>query len=497
VRLMNRYILSISKRGLNHRLAIILILAIPTQAQQPAQDLRLRGWGIFATQEKAAEIPAPRPERNLPDANGPLDTAGRQQSAAAPAGVLTLEEAVRLALLQASTFQQARLNEMIAAEDVRQSRSAFFPQINTTPSQFVYTSPTLGHSVVGQPSTPSFIANNATKEYYGVVGASGEVDVSGRLRATLRRNAALLEAAKAGTEVARRALIQGVDEAYYGFALAAARRRSAELNLAAADEFQRITDMLFNGGEVAQVDLGRARLQTFTRRDEMSQALTAEAAAADSLRILVGYDFTNAISVTELATLSPAKSEIDQFTADMIERRPELAQYDAQVKAAEQDARAARAARRPSLTYQILAGFDTDSLNGTALHDHTGSAVTLNINIPIFDWGISKSREKQARLRAETLESQRTVALKSFAQQFYAARMQALAAVDRAQNLRTAVVEAERNVQTSIARYRAGEAPILEVTDAQTTLAAQRTALSQALYDYQAARARLLLVSGR
>jgi outer membrane protein TolC len=56
---------------------------------------------------------------------------------------------------------------------------------------------------------------------------------------------------------------------------------------------------------------------------------------------------------------------------------------------------------------------------------------------------------------------------------------------------------AERNLDVSIARYRAGEAPILEVTDAQTTLIAQRTAYYQALFDYQSARARLAQAIGQ
>ena len=58
-------------------------------------------------------------------------------------------------------------------------------------------------------------------------------------------------------------------------------------------------------------------------------------------------------------------------------------------------------------------------------------------------------------------------------------------------NARRAVADAERNVTISVARYRAGEAPIVEATEALTTLATQRLALQQALFDYQTARVRL------
>ena len=82
--------------------------------------------------------------------------------------------------------------------------------------------------------------------------------------------------------------------------------------------------------------------------------------------------------------------------------------------------------------------------------------------------------------------------MRNLTQQFYAAQNQALAAASRYQFLNQSVAQAERNVQASIARYRSGEAPIIEVTDAQSTLSAQRSALYQAIFDYQQARARLI-----
>jgi outer membrane protein TolC len=100
-------------------------------------------------------------------------------------------------------------------------------------------------------------------------------------------------------------------------------------------------------------------------------------------------------------------------------------------------------------------------------------------------------------LRSQSLENERTLALRNFNHQFYAARAQALAASARYQFLSVSVGDAERNVQASIARYRSGEAQFIEVTDALSTLAAQRAALYQALFDYQAARARLLQATGQ
>jgi outer membrane protein TolC len=408
---------------------------------------------------------------------------------------LTLEEALRLENVQSSSFQVAALNERIAAEDVKQAQAAFLPKVSA-PLSYIYTSPALGLPP-GTPRTQSFIANNAISEYQAFVNVAGDLDVAGRLRATLARNRALLEAAHAGTEVARRALVQAVVEAYYGLALATAQRRAAELNLAAAEEFERITSLLLSGGEVASVDLTRAQLQTIARRDELERARANEAVAAGSLRVLVGYDFSKPIGTTDLALATPIDAEYRQFKVGDISRRPEFTQFEGQLRAARQEVRIARADRLPQLSYSMNGGFDTDSLRSPRLKEHSGVSAAFSLSIPIFDWGASRSRERQARLRGQIVENERAQALRGFTQQFYAAQAQVSSAAVRIRLAAEGVRQAQSNLDASIARYRAGEAQIIEVTDALTTLSAQRSALYQALFDYQTALARLRQATGQ
>jgi outer membrane protein TolC len=409
--------------------------------------------------------------------------------------LLTLDDALRLANGLASSFQQASLNEQIAAEDVRQAQAAFLPRVSA-PLSYLYTSPALGVPP-GTPRTPSFIANNAIGEYQAYVNVAGDIDIAGRLRATLAKNRALLEAAHAGTEVARRALVQAVIESYYGLALATAQRSAAEQNLRAAEEFEQITSLLLSGGEVASVDLTRAQLQTIERRDELERAKANEAVAAGSLRILVGYDFTRTISTTDLALAAPVAAEVQQFKVSDISSRPEFTQFEAQVRAAKQEIRIARAERLPELSYSILGGFDSDSLRLPRLKEHTGVSGAITLNIPIFDWGASRSKERQARLREQIAENERTIALRGFTEQFYSAQAQVTSAAVRIRLAGTGVTQAQSNLDASIARYRAGEAQIIEVTDALTTLAAQRLALYQAIFDYQVALAHLRQAAGQ
>jgi outer membrane protein TolC len=448
--------------------------------------------GVYARQD-------PAPVQSSAATAAPGIPAG-QSAQSGP--LIPLDEAVKLALAQASAYQQAELTERIAAEDVRQSRSAFLPKFEA-PIASIFNNPILGPFAPGETSgapttAPSFIAANATREYLAGMGVVGDIDLAGRLRATLRRNRALLEAAHAGTEAARRALIEATEEAYYGVSLAVARRRSAEQNLSAAEQFQHITDLLFNGGEVAAVDVTRAKLQTDVRRDELEQARAAEVAATEGLRALIGSNTVpQQFSVIDLMDALPHPDEIQTFTADAISRRPELRQFEFEREAANQEIKIARSDRLPQLSYNFNAGFDTDSLVPHLLREHTGGLAQFNLTIPIFDWGIAKSRENQARLRMRIADSEREQTLRTFSQQFFTARSLAQTAMTRVDRVRVSVQDAQRNLDTSIQRYRSGEAQIIEVTDAISTLATQRAALSQAIFDYQVALSRLRQATGR
>ncbi|HTK38909.1 MAG TPA: TolC family protein [Pyrinomonadaceae bacterium] len=407
--------------------------------------------------------------------------------------VLTIAEAIDLALNQASKFKTAQINEKIAAEDIKQARAAYLPKVAVQPN-YIYNSPSLGG---GSPRPPSFISANAINEYQGLVMASGELDTSGKLSATLRRNQALLDAARAGSEVARRDLIQAVNDAYFSLELSVAKRRGAETNLAAAQEFENNTKLNVDAGEVAPVDLVRARLQTAARGDELEQAKVEETVNADTLRFLIGYEFTRPVAVTDLLTHTPISGEIERYTETTIGTRPEFTQFEAERRAAEQEIKVARADRRPQLTYSASTGFVSDSLSPVRLKNHLGVQITVGVNIPIFDAGATRSRETQARLKMEQSEIERELAARQFRNDFFAAKAQAESAAVRIKQIGATIADAEQNLNASLARYRAGEAGIIEVTDAQNLLVTQRQALYKAIFDYQTARARLLRAIGQ
>jgi outer membrane protein TolC len=416
------------------------------------------------------------------------------QTGSLPARPLTLAEAIELALDQASDFRSAQLNEKIAAEDITQAKAAFLPKVTGQPN-YIYTSPSLGNST--NPRPPSFLGANAINEYQGLINAAGVIDTSGKLRATLRKDQALLESARAGSEVARRELIQAVQAAYFTLALATAKRRGAERNLSAAAEFEHNLKLQLDAGEIAPVDLLRAHLQVSNRSDELEQAKTEETVDANGLRFLIGYDPKLPVETEDLFLQVPVDGDIEGYTETAIRTRPEFAQFEADKKAAEEDGNIARADRRPQFNYSVSGGFISDSLTPIRIKDSLGVQVNVGVTIPLVDWGDSKSRETQAKLKVKQAENARQLAERQFVQDFYTARTQTISARSRIKQLAETITSAEQILNASVARYRAGEAPITEITDAQNALITQRLALYQALFDYQTARSHLLRAIGQ
>ena len=412
-----------------------------------------------------------------------------RQLGSKPVRSLTIDEAVRLALNQSSAYRVTELDERIAAEDVKQARAALLPQF-TVPLTYFGNTPSQTRAE-GEPLIASYVSSSAINETIALLNASGELDISGRLRASVSRSRHQLDAARSTTAIARRQLALETIDAYYNLVLARERRRFAEETLALAEGFLKITQETARRGEDESegADQLRASVQVSSRRDELEQARANEVAAMDVLRSLTGVDFETPINVSGIAQDLPTTSDFNNFTEEQLKIRPEFGQVEAQRRAALAEARAARGERLPQLTYTLNGGFDAADFR--PLKRYSGGSAIVTLTIPVFDFGASRSRETQARLRAQSAEVQRETTLRQLRQEFYIARANALAALVRIRETQTASDNALKNLMIILARYRARKAAITDVVDAQSAFVQARLANSQAIIDYRTNRVRL------
>jgi outer membrane protein TolC len=411
------------------------------------------------------------------------------ESGAAP---LSLEQARDLALHQASELTQAELDVRTAEEDVRQARQAFLPILGSTFS-YLYTTPLRGTGP-GEPSIPSLIANNAVHELVLLATATGSIDLSGKLRATLDHSRAQLARAQAQALVTRRGLLSAVAQGYYGLSLARAKMRVAKEALESARSFLHTTELRFHGGEVPQADAVKARLEVDTRTDELLQARAGELEASDTLLTLIGAGPDTTLEIEDLDDTSPRPAERRRYNEEDVRKRPEFAALAADERAAADEVRLAKAERRPSLSYTLSAGVDDASLDPK---NDLGASASAALEVPLFDGGAARSRLRQAEIRIEAAQRSHALVERTLLQKLHTALAQVDLAAERAGVASLAVVESQKSLEISLARYASGEAPVFEVSEARSTLAAARTAYYQALFDYSVALDQLEQSVGR
>jgi outer membrane protein TolC len=118
------------------------------------------------------------------------------------------------------------------------------------------------------------------------------------------------------------------------------------------------------------------------------------------------------------------------------------------------------------------------------------------LNIPVWNWGATKSKVVQAELKRSQAQIDLSVANKNLQGNLAAAHAEARAAQQQLESLRSSVDLATENLRLTTLRYTAGEAIAFEVVDAQSTLTTARSAYDDGQVRYRVALANLQSLTG-
>jgi outer membrane protein len=438
-----------------------------------------------------------QPDTPAPQPSSASRAAQNQPAPAASAGAplrITLQDALALARKNEPTYRSALTAAGIAREDRAQSRDALLPNVNFNTSA-LYTQPNTVGGV-------KYIANNAPHEYISQGNVHEQLDLASF--ASYRRSAALAAAAKAQAEVASRGLVVTVMQNYFAVAaaeqkLAAARRIADE-----GDKFLQLTKGLEKGGEVAHSDVIKAELQMQDRHRQFLEAQLALLNARLELAVLLFPDFNDNFELADdlHATIPlPPRAE---FEAQAARENPDIRAALATVQAAGHDVNAARAGYLPSIGLDYWYGIDAEHYAtysplpppNVGRTQNLGSAAMASLTIPLWNWGATESRVRQAELHRD----QAKVEL-SFAERKLLARMRSLyseaeTALDELAGLGRSAELAADSLRLTTLRYKNGEATVLEVVDAQTTFATATAGYQDGALRYRVALGNLQTLTG-
>jgi outer membrane protein len=409
-------------------------------------------------------------------------------TAGAPARQLTLQDALALARKNSVQFQAALTDSAIARQDRFQAATALLPSV-TYNNQAWYTQLNKSNSVI-------FIANNAAHEYLSQANVHESLDLGGV--SNLRRAAALAAAAKARAEIASRGLVVAVVQDYYSVAAAQQKVLSAQRAAEEGDRFLKLTQDLEHGGEVAHSDVIKADLQAQERRRALQEAQLGLLNARLDLAVLIFPDFNDNYEVTDDLHASvqlPTLGEVQQQAA---RDNPDVRAALESVRAAGFDVTGARAGYLPSLSMDYWYGIDAPqfAVSGPSGVSNLGSSVQGTLSIPIWNWGATQSRIKQAELRRAQAQRELSLAQRKLLAEIKSLYSEAETAMNELGGLSRSAELAEESLRLTTLRYKGGEATVLEVVDAQTTYAQSNAAYQDGAVRYRVALANLQTLTG-
>ncbi len=423
-----------------------------------------------------------------PPASTSAAQAAQQTSAGASQVLrLTLDDALARARKNSTQFQAAQTDAAIARQDHYQAGAALLPSVAYN-NQAIYTQ--LSNN------NPRFIANNGAHEYLSQANVHESIDLVSI--SAFRRASAASALAKARAEIASRGLVVTVVQNYYALAAAQLKLEAAKKNGDEGDRFLKLTQDLEKGGEVAHSDVIKAELQMQERRRQLLEAQLGLLNARLDFAVLIFPDFNDNFELAEDLHASvplPTLPEVQQRAA---RDNPDLRAALAAVQQAGHDVTGARGGYLPSLSFDYWYGIDAPqfAVNGPGGVSNLGSAAAASVNIPIWNWGVTQSRIKQAELRRTQAQRELSLAQRKLLAEIKSLYAETETALNELSGLsRSAELSAE-SLRLTTLRYRGGEATVLEVVDAQTTFAQANTAYQDGAVRYRVALANLQTLTG-
>lgn len=294
-----------------------------------------------------------------------------------------LQRLIELAIASNRDLRIAALNVELVRAQYRIARADLLPSVSASGGM------TYGRTA-GQ-----------TGETYRVgLGAAYEIDLFGRVRslkeAALEQYLASAEAQRA----AHLALIAEVATQYLRERAFDEQRVLAERTVTTVGESAALTQRLFAAGQRSDLDARTAEAQQAAAVAEVHRLARLQAQAHNALAMLIGQPLpadlppAQPIDTQDLVVDLPAG-----VSSELLQRRPDILAAEHELKAANANIGAARAAFFPNISLTGFAGFASTALSKLFTGDAFTWSVEPSVSVPLFTGGRTQANLDVAHLR--------------------------------------------------------------------------------------------------
>lgn len=430
---------------------------------------------------------APAYERSAPPvpSSWPVGDAYLRQSESTLPSVSyrdVFQDARLQALIEASLVNNQDLR--IAAANIAAARAQFqvqradiFPRLGIGGSYTRSQTSSSGTGTGGGFARPGSImsANTAINAF--------EIDLFGRLRSLSDAALNRYFSTEAAARATRLTLVGDIADAWLAYAADRSLLMVAQNTVASARRSVDLTQARLSGGIAPRSDLAQARQILAQAEADVAVQKTALAQDVNALRLLVGAEIDPALLPESIDVAGASVAALPAgLDSRILLRRPDIVQAEYQLRAANAEIGAARAALFPTISLTAALGFASTGLSSLFSSDSFAWSAGPAVSYPIFraGAGVAGVKLSEAQRDAALATYQRAIQIGFREVADGLARRGTIAAQRTAVDAQTAAA-ADAFTLTN-ARYRGGIDTFLASLDAQRSLYfAQRTQVNTRL----------------
>ncbi len=319
-------------------------------------------------------------------------------------------------------------------------------------------------------------------DFSPLLSASYELDFWGKNRAALASATAAAKASRYDRTTVELAVVAGVAGTYFQALELRDRLGIAEANLANATKTLRGLKLEETAGLTTALDVAQQETVVATVNATIPPLKQQLRQSLDALAILVGstpqiVDVTHG-SLDELA----APAVRPGLPSELLARRPDVAEAEAQLIAANANIAAARAAFFPSISLTANGGYESAALAGLLTPANRVWSLAAGLTQPIFQGGALVGQYQLSKGRYEELLADYHKAVISALGNVEDSLVAVRETGDLVERQHQASLTAQRAYEFAQAQMRAGTINILTLLSTETALFSARDALAQAKF---------------
>jgi multidrug efflux system outer membrane protein len=314
----------------------------------------------------------------------------------------------------------------------------------------------------------------------GLQVPSFELDLFGRVRSLTHVQLERYLATEAGARATRLSLVAAVASAWLDHAADSSLRLIAEQTAASAQKSVNLTRIRLRGGVAPRTDLSQAEQILSQAQADLARQRTAVAQDVNALQLLVGSPIDPRLLSASIddafGKIAPVPTGLDSY---VLLRRPDVVEAEYQLRAANAQIGAARAALFPRITLTGLLGFASSALAKLFTGGAFGWSAGADATYTIFQSGAGHANVRLS-------EAQRNAAVATYQKTIQTAFREVADALARRGTINDEIAARQRQQAATAdtyvlteARYRAGIDPFLTVLDAQRSYYAAQQQMVQ------------------